>query len=139
MATKTLGALAAIALVAACGADPSAGPVLATVGASPAAPTPSIAVNTPTPSPSPTHAKPSPVPRTTVVSFSGLPMGRYPVHLHSACSASQGFHITVEQSLVINASGRGKIVVTTSSFGRGLCLIVYSSSSLTRVLIYRRI
>ena len=139
MATRLFSALAAVLYLAACGADRSAGPVLATVGASPAVPTPSIAVPTPTPSPSPTHATPSPVARTTVVALTGLPMGMYPVHLHSACNGSQGFHITVEQSLVVNASGRGKIVVNTSSFGRGLCLIVYSSSSLTRVLKYRRI
>jgi hypothetical protein len=71
--------------------------------------------------------------------FYGLRAGTYPVHLHSRCSGSQGFHITVLQSLRANAGGRGSINVQRSYFGRGLCLIVYSSTSLTAVLTTRNI
>jgi hypothetical protein len=92
-----------------------------------------------TPSPSHRPASPPVAPVTTVVAFSGLPAGNYPVHLHSACNGSQSFHIAVVQSLVIRQGGAGSIAVTSSSFGRGLCLIVYGSPSLRTVLTVRRI
>jgi hypothetical protein len=72
------------------------------------------------------------------VFFSGLGNGTYPVHLHSVCSGMQQFHITVLQSLVVTA-GAGAIQVPSGYFGRGLCVIVYSSPSLTGVLTTRRI
>jgi hypothetical protein len=74
-----------------------------------------------------------------VVSFSGLAVGTYPVHLHSACNGAQSFHIAVVQSLVVHPGGSGSIAVASSSFGRGLCLIVYESSSLRTVLTVKRI
>jgi hypothetical protein len=79
------------------------------------------------------------MPRIIVVSFSGLKVGTYPVHLHSACNGSQSFHIAVEQSLIINKGGRGSIAVASSYFEGGLCLIVYGSSSLRTVLTVRRV
>jgi hypothetical protein len=72
------------------------------------------------------------------VVFSGLRNGTYPVHLHSVCSGLQEFHITVLQSLVVTG-GAGAVVVPSGYFGRGLCVIVYSSPSLTSVLTTRRI
>lgn len=72
------------------------------------------------------------------VAFSGLPNGTYPVHLHSACSGSQQFHITVLGSLAVR-QGAGAIAVPSGYFGRGLCVIVYTTPSLTRVLTTRRI
>lgn len=73
-----------------------------------------------------------------VVSFSGLAAGTFPVHLHSLCNGSQQFHITVLQSLVVRQGG-GAIAVPSGYFGRGLCLIVYTSQTLSRVLTARRI
>jgi len=73
------------------------------------------------------------------VAFSGLPAGTYPVHLHSRCNGSQGFHITVLQNLQIAAGGSGAIDVPSSYFGRGLCLIVYASPTLSAVLATRPI
>ena len=72
------------------------------------------------------------------VVFTGLPAGTYPVHLHSACNGSQQFHITVLQSLVVSG-GSGSIAVPSGYFGRGLCVIVYTSPSLARVLTTRHI
>ncbi len=72
------------------------------------------------------------------VSFSGLPNGTYPVHLHSACVSSQQFHITVLPSLVVRV-GAGAITVSSGYFDRGLCIVVYTSPSLARVLVYKRI
>jgi hypothetical protein len=72
------------------------------------------------------------------VVFSGLRNGTYPVHLHSVCSGMQQFHITVLQSLVVTG-GAGAVEVPSGYFGRGLCVIVYSSPSLTSVLTTRRI
>jgi hypothetical protein len=91
------------------------------------------------PKPSPSTPKPVAISQNTTVSFSGLMTGIYPVHLHSACSGSQNFHIAVEQSLVVGSNGRGSILVASSTFGRGLCLIVYGSFTLARVLTVRRI
>jgi hypothetical protein len=75
----------------------------------------------------------------TVVAFSSLSTGTYPVHLHSRCNGSQGFHITVLQSLRIGAGGSGGIDVPSAYFGRGLCLIVYASPTLSAVLTTRPI
>ena len=72
------------------------------------------------------------------VAFSGLPAGTYPVHLHSACDGGQRFHITVLQSLVIR-QGAGAISVPAGYFGRGLCVFVYTSPTLARVLATKRI
>lgn len=72
------------------------------------------------------------------VVFSGLRNGTYPVHLHSACDGTQQFHITAVQSLLVRA-GAGAIEVPSGYFGRGLCVIVYSSPSLTSALTTRRI
>jgi hypothetical protein len=97
------------------------------------------------PSPIPVHFAPSPSPTPTkqsltrAVVFYGLRAGSYPVHLHSRCNGSQGFHITVLQSLRVSTGGRGAIDVRTSYFGRGLCLIVYSNTSLSAVLTTRMI
>jgi hypothetical protein len=73
------------------------------------------------------------------VAFSVLPAGTYPVHLHSRCNGSQGFHITVLQNLPIAAGGSGGIDVPSAYFDRGLCLIVYSSPTLSAVLTTRPI
>lgn len=72
------------------------------------------------------------------VHFAGLPAGTYPVHLHSACNGSQQFHITVLQSLVVRG-GSGAISEPSGYFGRGLCVIVYTSPSLSRVLTTKRV
>lgn len=79
------------------------------------------------------------VPASRPVSFFGLPAGTYPVHLHSVCSGAQNFHVTVVHSLSVGSGGSGSIVVPSSYFGRGLCVIVYSSNALSRVLTTRRI
>jgi hypothetical protein len=138
-----LVALSALFFVIACGAD-TAGtgaqspiPAQPLVQASPADMSP--APLAPTPTPSPRSLKPVVAPAFIVVSFSGLMTGTYPVHLHSACNGSQSFHIAVVQSLTINQGGRGSISVASSSFGRGLCLIVYGSSMLRTVVAVRRI
>src|SRR5438874_3778719 len=89
---------------------------------------------TPTPPPSPTA-----VPASLAVNFSGLPAGTYPVHLHSRCNGSQAFHITVLETLQVGSGGAGTIDVPSSYFDRGLCVIVYTSSSLAAVLITRAI
>jgi hypothetical protein len=54
------------------------------------------------------------------------------------CSGSQAFHITVLQTLVVRG-GSGTIQVPSGYFGRGLCVIVYGTSSLSTVLTTRRI
>jgi hypothetical protein len=103
------------------------------------APSQSLAPPAPeTPSPAPTPAAAA-APTSIAVSFSGLPVGTYPVHVHSICSGRQSFHITVVQSLGVGAGGRGTIDVPSSYFGRGLCLIVYTSPSLSAVLTTRPI
>jgi len=68
------------------------------------------------------------------VAFSGLRSGTYPAHLHSRCSGSQAFHITILESLRVASGGSGSIGVPPSYFGRGLCLIVYANTSLSTVL-----
>ncbi|HEV2217747.1 MAG TPA: hypothetical protein VGV88_09245 [Candidatus Dormibacteraeota bacterium] len=76
---------------------------------------------------------------TVPVTFTGLRAGIYPTHLHSRCSGSASFHITVLQTLVVGANGAGTIQVPSSYFGRGLCVIVYSGSSLTKVVAARAV
>jgi Cu-Zn family superoxide dismutase len=73
------------------------------------------------------------------VTFTGLHMGTFPVHLHSRCNGSQSFHITVLDNLVVNSSGSGTVAVPAGDFGRGLCLIVYSDASLRTVAATRAI
>jgi hypothetical protein len=122
------------------------GPTASNVPASPSLPSSSAS---PTPV-SPTPASPAPdspaptvaaaaAPTTIAVSFRGLPAGTYPVHVHSICSGRQNFHITIVQSLGVGSDGAGTIDVPSSYFGRGLCLIVYTSSSLSAVLTTRPI
>ena len=82
---------------------------------------------------------PSLVPASIAVFFSGLRSGTYPVHVHSRCSGSPSFHIVVVQSLRVGSIGSGAIQVASSYFGRGLCLIVYSSPSISAVLTTRAI
>ena len=89
---------------------------------------------TPIPPPSPTAA-----PASLAVNFSGLPAGTYPVHLHSRCDGSQAFHITVLETLQVGSGGAGTIDVPSSYFDRGLCVIVYTSSSVAAVLTTRAI
>ena len=72
------------------------------------------------------------------VAFSGLPNGSYITHLHSVCSGSQSFHIAVLPTLVVRG-GAGSVQVPSGDFGRGLCVIVYGTPSLTTVLATRRI
>lgn len=73
------------------------------------------------------------------VAFSGLPAGSFPAHLHSRCDGRQSFHIVVLSNLVVGADGSGAISVPTSYFGRGLCVVVYTSAATTTVLAYRAI
>jgi hypothetical protein len=72
------------------------------------------------------------------VTFSGLASGSYITHLHSICNGSQSFHITVLQTLVMSR-GTGSIQVPSGYFGRGLCVIVYGTPSLSTVVATRRI
>jgi len=120
-----LACVLSICLVA-CGAQP---------GLASRSPSPS---HSPSLSPSPSPGSPVARPATMAVTFTGLPDGSYVTHLHSTCSGAQNFHITVLQTLVVRARS-GTIEVSSSYFGRGLCLIVYASRSLTSVLTTRRI
>jgi superoxide dismutase, Cu-Zn family len=86
----------------------------------------------PPPSPTPTPSATPPATRT--VSFSGLPMGSFAVHLHSVCNGSQNFHITVLGTLVVNSDGQGTISVPSGYFDRGLCVIVYGNAALSTVI-----
>ena len=70
--------------------------------------------------------------------FSGFPDGTYPAHLHTACLSSQQFHITVLDNLVVR-QGAGALSVPSGYFGRGLCVVVYTSPSLARILTTRKI
>jgi putative transposon-encoded protein len=78
-------------------------------------------------------------PADLAVSFSRLPSGTYPVHVHSRCNGNQAFHIVVVESLRITSGGSGSIEVPRGYFGRGLCLIVYSNPALSAVLTTRPI
>ena len=78
-------------------------------------------------------------PTTVTVVFSGLPRGVYPTHLHSRCSGSAAFHLIVLQNLEVGPSGSGSVQVPTSYSGRGFCVIVYSSRSLTSVIATKQV
>ena len=78
-------------------------------------------------------------PADVAVSFSGLPGGTYPVHVHSRCSGNQAFHIVTIESLRVNSGGGGSVEVPRGYFGRGLCLIVYGNPSVSTVLTTRPI
>ena len=85
-------------------------------------------------------AAPAPAaPSVMAVTFSGLRTGVYPVHLHSRCDGTQAFHLTTLASLHVGAMGSGTVGVPSGDFGRGLCLIVYTSPALSAVLTTRRI
>jgi len=142
-----MACLAATSLVAAaCSAAGSAGAVPPAAAATAVTSAPAAASPSPTPVPTaaPTPAAvavaPAPAaPDFLPVSFSGLPPGRYPVHLHTICNGTQSFHITVLGSLDIGAGGSGSIQVASGYFNRGWCVIVYGSGSLAAVLTTRPI
>jgi hypothetical protein len=99
---------------------------------------PSPAALPPSPSPLSAGAVLAP-PAVVAVTFSGLPRGAYPVHVHSRCNGSQAFHIITVGELQIASTGTGAVGVPRGYFGRGLCLIVYTSPSLSAVLTTRPI
>jgi hypothetical protein len=141
---RIFGAAALLLVVQACGSAPSASAAPPpTAVASPSAepsPTPIPSLSPPPAPPPPAKPEPVPaVPASLPVSFYALPTGMYPVHLHSVCSGAQNFHVTVVQSLSVGSGGSGSIQVPSSYFGRGLCVIVYTSNALSRVLATRRI
>jgi hypothetical protein len=123
--------------------------VVAAASCSSAAPSASAPVQSPVPAPTsqPASPPPSPVsvaaalalPSDVAVAFSGLHAGFFPVHVHSRCRGNQAFHIVVVESLRVTSMGTGSIEVPRGSFGRGLCLIVYSNRSLSMVLTTRPI
>jgi hypothetical protein len=139
MARWTAMALIGVAALVACS---SPARPHATVGTRPSSallsPSPS---SSPSPEPSPTPSAPHLQPAATAaaVAFQGLPEGQFPVHLHSMCSGSASFHIAVIGTLSVGMGGTGSIQVPLTDFNRGLCLIVYTSSSLSTVLTTRRI
>jgi hypothetical protein len=73
------------------------------------------------------------------VRFNQLPAGSHPIHLHSICSGTQNFHLATIGAIAPDAAGGASVTLSTSDFGRGWCLIVYTDASLTRVLNYRPI
>jgi|SRR5215467_13097354 len=85
----------------------------------------------------PSDAPPVEGSRVATVYFAHLPPGAHPVHLHTRCNASPGFHIAVVGYLAVASNGRGAISVPAEDFGRGWCLIVYNSASLQTVLVTR--
>ncbi len=66
--------------------------------------------------------------------FSHLPPGTYQVHLHSICSGSQSYHLAFLPNLDVGSAHSGQVLVPTSDFGRGWCVIVYADSALNVVL-----
>lgn len=90
----------------------------------------------PASSPSPSPLRP---PATIAVAFSGLRPGTYTAHLHSRCDGRQSFHIIVLHDLRVANGGSGSIEIPRSYFGRGLCVIVYTNTSLSAVLATRQI
>ena len=110
-----------------------------------AAPTKGQAASAATPSP-PTAAgsvagkgaRAVPAPAMRPVTFTGLPSGTYPVHLHLICSGRQGFHLAYLPSLRV-AGSTGTISVPAADFGHSWCVIVYANPSLSAVLTTRRI
>jgi hypothetical protein len=111
--------------------SPSSTPSLAPVASDPT-PTPAAPPAPPTPS---AASQPSSYPFT----FSGLPTGSFPVHVHSACNGSQAFHLATLGSLFVGMSRSGTVTVPAMYVGEGLCLIVYANPSLTSVLSVRRV
>jgi len=123
-----------LAAVASCS---SAVPLASAPVESPAAAAPSPSTST---SASPASAAAALAPPANVaVSFSGLPTGTYPVHVHSRCNGNQAFHIITIESLRVNSGGGGSVEVPRGYFGRGLCVIVYANPSLSAVLTTRPI
>jgi hypothetical protein len=114
-------------------------PTASNASVTPRPPSPTASSQPASPTPDAPTAAIARAPTPIAVTFSGLRAGRYPVHLHSTCSGRPNFHITVVQSLAVGSGGRGTIVVPSSYFGRGLCLIVYTSPSLSGVLTTRQI
>lgn len=135
---RAVACMLAAAAVGACG--PSGAATRPNV---PSSPSPSVNASPPA-SPTPivaspaASAVPAPLPASIAVTFTGVPSGTYPVHIHSICNGSQAFHIVVVQSLAA-AGGSGTIQVPSGYFGRGLCVIVYTSPAATRVLATRPI
>jgi hypothetical protein len=141
--------LLAAALAASCGTAPVHTAAVQTVTAAPASPPPSstpslapLAIDT-TPTPAAPPAPPTPSaasqPSSYGFTFSGLPPGSYPVHVHSACNGSQAFHLATLGSLAIGMSRSGTVTVPAMYVGEGLCLIVYANPSLTSVMSVRRV
>jgi len=132
-----LSASVLLLVVQACAAPPR-------VGAAAPSPAVSSPAAEPVPAPSPTASPvkagaPPAAPATLPVAFFGQPAGTYPVHLHSACNGTQKFHLTVLQGLSVGGDGSGSVEVPSSYFGRGLCVIVYTNTALSRVLTTREI
>jgi len=69
------------------------------------------------------------------VAFSHLPPGTYQVHLHAICSGSQGYHLAYLPDLVVGSAHTGQVLVPTSDFGRGWCVIVYADAARSIVLV----
>jgi hypothetical protein len=130
---------AASILCGACVSAASSPQSLAAPSPSPSIAAPTEAPPSPTPSPSPTPASSATQEAVGAVTFGGLPMGSFPVHLHSVCDGRQNFHITVLGTLVVNSSGQGTISVPDGYFGRGLCVIVYGNTALSTVIATRTI
>jgi hypothetical protein len=73
------------------------------------------------------------------VAFSHLPPGTYTVHLHSICSGRQAFHLAYLPDLVVGPDHTGQVLVPTTDFGRGDCVIVYADPVLSIVLVTQHI
>lgn len=129
--------LVAAFLVAGCG---SAAAVATGVPApSPVAAAPAAEI-TPSPSPAPGVSQPAPAaPVAIPVTFSHISPGTYGVHLHSRCIGSQGYHLAYLPNLRVGPALQGSILVPSSDFGRGWCVIVYADARLSVVLTTRRI
>jgi len=126
------GGAAALIVVAGCSSSTTAASPRVTPSPPPASASPSATPAAVSPSPAKT---PQPaVPSTATVYFSGLPSGVYPAHLHARCSGAQAFHLLVLANLVIAPGGAGSVRVPASYTGRGFCVIVYTSRTLTAVL-----
>jgi len=134
--TAVAVALAALSLAAVASCSSATPPASAPVeSAAKASPSPSASQSA-----SPASAAGALAPPANVaVSFSGLPGGTYPVHVHSRCNGNQAFHIITIESLRVNSVGGGSVEVPRGYFGRGLCLIVYANPSLSTVLTTRPI
>ena len=130
---------AAMLLMAMLVACSSGTPVASNAVMTPAPPSSTSTQVAASPTPAAQAAAAAPAPTSIAVTFSGLRSGNYPVHLHSRCSGRATFHITVVQSLTVGAGGIGTIDVPSSYFGRGLCLVVYTTPTLSAVMTTRQI